>query len=56
MQQMSAPLRYATVHDGRAIECLVCGLVSHNPHDVAHRYCGHCNRFHDDATPGAVNT
>ena len=30
-----------------AIQCLKCGLVSHNPGDVEHRYCGRCHEFHD---------
>jgi hypothetical protein len=28
-----------------AIRCLDCGHTSYNPHDVTHRYCGHCHRF-----------
>ncbi len=34
--------------DGRgdAIKCLICGMVSYNPNDVEHRYCGNCHRFH----------
>jgi ribosomal protein L37E len=33
---------------GHAIRCRVCGMTSHNPNDVKHRYCGHCHAFHDD--------
>jgi hypothetical protein len=33
----------------RAIQCLVCGRVSHNPNDVAEKYCGYCRVFHEDA-------
>jgi len=33
---------------GPGIECLVCGLTSWNPNDVANRYCGHYKRFHED--------
>lgn len=32
--------------DGQSIECLVCGRISHNPDDVANRYCGYCHAFH----------
>jgi hypothetical protein len=39
---------YRLVDDGRAIECLRCGMVSYHPEDVRQRYCGHCHRFHDD--------
>lgn len=38
--------------------CPHCGAVSHNPNDVAFRYCGRCNFWGDDvvieATPGAA--
>ena len=30
------------------IVCPKCGMVSHNPHDIQQRYCGHCRAFHDD--------
>jgi hypothetical protein len=40
--------KYEISPDGRAITCGECGLTSHNPHDVAHRYCGNCHVFHDD--------
>jgi len=30
------------------IMCLTCGRVSHNPNDVANKYCGHCHIFHED--------
>ena len=30
------------------ITCHICGLTSHNLHDVRFRYCGNCHRFHDD--------
>jgi hypothetical protein len=34
--------------DGRAsIQCLTCGLTSHNPNDVEQKYCGHCHKFHE---------
>jgi hypothetical protein len=28
--------------------CPRCGWTSHNPHDAAERYCGHCHVFVDD--------
>lgn len=36
------------------IVCPTCGMVSHNPNDVTHRYCGHCHAFHDDLTNASV--
>jgi len=39
---------YEILDEGRAIKCLICGMVSHNPNDVAQRYCGKCHRFHED--------
>lgn len=39
---------YELLDDGRAIKCLICGKVSHNPNDVAQLYCGNCHRFHED--------
>jgi hypothetical protein len=36
---------------GKAIMCLRCGMVSHNPHDVENRYCGACHAFAEGATP-----
>jgi hypothetical protein len=43
---MSEPT-YELLDGGRAIRCRHCGLTSHNPTDVAERYCGHCHLFHD---------
>jgi hypothetical protein len=40
--------KYELLADGRTIKCLACGKVSHNPNDVAQRYCGNCHRFHED--------
>jgi len=34
------------------IECRTCEMLSHNPHDVIKRYCGHCHVFHDDQGGG----
>lgn len=28
--------------------CPHCGRVSHNPNDLAHRYCGACHRYADE--------
>lgn len=30
-----------------AIQCLICGRISHNPHDVAQLFCGNCRVFHN---------
>lgn len=38
---------FAILENGLAIKCLHCGMTSHNPNDVAFRYCGNCHRFHD---------
>lgn len=38
---------YQLLYGDTAIKCLRCGLVSHNTNDVAHRYCGRCQHFHD---------
>ena len=27
--------------------CPRCGMVSHNPNDAKHRYCGNCHLFFD---------
>ena len=47
---------YHIVHDGTAIRCLICGMVSYNNNDVREKYCGNCHQFHDDLVferPGA---
>ena len=31
--------------EGEWIRCLICGLTSYNPNDVAHHYCGNCHRY-----------
>ena len=33
------------------ITCPKCGAVSHNPRDVAERYCGRCHEFIGDLVP-----
>lgn len=35
-----------------AIECSLCGSVSHLPGDVANRYCGRCHLFHEVVAEG----
>lgn len=51
--QSHARLTYRLIGDTSqppaAIQCLVCGRVSHNPNDVAERYCGYCHVFHNEA-------
>ena len=47
--QTRAPApKYELLAHGGAIKCLRCGMVSHNPNDVAQLYCGNCHRFHED--------
>lgn len=38
---------YTLSADGAAITCHRCGLTSHNPNDVANRFCGNCYIFHE---------
>lgn len=45
---------YKLLEEGKAIQCLWCGLVSHIPSDVAEHYCGACHRFHDLVIAKAV--
>lgn len=33
---------------GWSITCNLCGLTSHDPHDVRHKYCGNCRLWHGD--------
>lgn len=37
---------YQVLNGGTAIQCMACGMISHNPKDVAERYCGNCHTFH----------
>ncbi len=39
--------------DGQSITCKRCKRTSHNPNDVDHHYCGHCQAYHDDIWPPA---
>lgn len=45
---------YTLLEGGRAIQCNQCEMVSHNMGDIQERYCGNCNRFHDDGTGEAI--
>jgi hypothetical protein len=47
------PLTFALSADGKSITCIRCGRTSFNAGDVEHRYCGHCQMFHDDIWPPA---
>ena len=49
-----ATYRITSDRDGSelAIQCLCCGLTSHNPNDVANRYCGFCHEWHSDWIDG----
>jgi hypothetical protein len=47
----AAAPRYRLLENGQAIQCLTCTQVSHNPHDVAQRYCGHCHQFLESPQP-----
>jgi hypothetical protein len=42
---------FKLLDDGRAIQCLRCGLTSHNPNDVRELYCGACHAFHTPQMP-----
>lgn len=34
--------------NGDSIKCAICGSVSYHTDDIAQRYCGRCQRFHED--------
>jgi hypothetical protein len=36
---------YAIAADGRSVTFLPCGITSHHPMDVQHRYCALCHSF-----------
>jgi hypothetical protein len=40
--------KYQLLAEGRAIECLTCGMVSRNSNDIQNRYCDNCHRVHKD--------
>jgi hypothetical protein len=33
--------------DGKRLTCHLCGFTSYHPADVSHKYCGHCDIYHD---------
>lgn len=39
---------FTVADDGKSITCLFCNRTSCNAKDVAERFCGNCNVFHDD--------
>jgi len=39
---------YEVPADDSWFTCQLCGSTSHNPNDVAHRYCVRCAVFHED--------
>lgn len=39
---------YELIEDGAGIVCHECGNISHEPNDIAERYCGSCNTFLGD--------
>jgi len=43
---------YIIAEHGTALLCLRCGNLSHNPHDVEHKYCGACHEFLNDVING----
>lgn len=50
--QVEITIRVEDKEPGRpAITCPFCGFVSHNPHDIAERYCGLCHRFQEPEQP-----
>jgi hypothetical protein len=40
-------ITYAVAQNGESIMFFPCRVVSHNPHDVANKYCPYCHRFMD---------
>lgn len=42
---------YQISKDGRSIECLLCGTVSHSLTDVTALYCARCDVLHRDLEP-----
>ena len=40
---------YMILDGGKAIKCFSCGMVSHNANDVANKFCGKCEKFHEAA-------
>jgi hypothetical protein len=43
-----------SIASGPALLCGRCGRISHNPHDVAERYCGGCKTSHYEQPTDAL--
>jgi len=43
---------YLILKSGQSIMCLSCGMESHSPDDVRHRFCGHCKRYAPERSQG----
>jgi hypothetical protein len=41
-------MTYEILNHGKAIKCLRCNRISHNPNDIRERYCANCHVFHED--------
>ncbi len=41
-----------TINGEPAIRCTQCQQVSYHPKDIAERYCGRCQKFHEEPAPG----
>lgn len=54
VQENEGEPQFAVLEDGAALRCLLCGYVSHNPNDVAHRYCPNCRLYLDPETAVGV--
>jgi len=39
------------VQGSQYIECHTCHNRSFNPNDIKHKYCAHCNVFHETGKP-----
>jgi hypothetical protein len=35
-------------HNHLVINCLCCGMISHNSKDIEYKYCNFCSEFHSD--------
>lgn len=51
-EQLYEAPTYVLLEESKAIACLKCGMISHNPQDIAHKYCNHCHIFHTDPAYG----
>lgn len=47
MADLGEPYTLLLIDHAPAIRCNFCGMTSHHPQDVANRYCGKCQRFHE---------